>query len=216
MLLRNNRNLEDLAAAVDKLTLEDVEQFKFKLKKLLIRHSVYGPPSQEIVKSFLETQAETLKSLEIHVGLNRESLQCILNMPRLTSLSATLDKIEEAMMDQAHPFPANTTIKSLEIEFGDKEISSFAILVKALTSLKHFKCNTTDKLVLQILAREVPDLESLETLSFWMSHLPEGVIFPNMTSFKFESFFVHLQKPIGDDNFSILVRAEMENFFEME
>lgn len=131
-LLHNSRNLKELI-----LTYPDEElfaqTFQFKLKKLLIGRVCFEMTDSPNFFNFLEPHAETLELLELPVEIKQESLELILNMPRLSSLSV-------------HCIPSFNCSQTMPVN----------------TSIKHFKCYELDDGMLHYLAQTIPAVESLE------------------------------------------------------
>lgn len=209
-ILNNCHGLKEVATSDDNLLLVDPSQFSFKLREIKILMMCWSLDTG-MVYSFLRTHAATLETLALNETFNQECLQLILGMPRLSSLSIDFNYICDAMSTWRGEFPVNRSITSLEVTqpmFAGHQ-NLFAILIKALTYLKHFKCVVMTEELLLALSQAAPNLESLHCKRFNVSRLPEADIFPNMKVFKGGLIFKGLQETTVQSNFAALVRKEM-------
>lgn len=206
-ILHNNHHLKDVSMTIELLS---EHLFKYKLQKLQIDNSENAAVSENL-HSFLESQAQTLESLEINVNFDRVSLELLLcNMPRLSLLKINLSLLRGPTLNWDQAFPVNTTIISLEVNNRGYEY-----WFRALRSLKHFKTKRIEDWDLRRLSQDFPALESLETFKFKVSEFPEEEIFPNIKKFKAEVFYKErkiLRAPTGEYKFSALVRDELRKF----
>lgn len=211
-ILHNNHNLKDMRGNIDLALFDPISEIKFKLQKLDLYDETDDPAAPYF--PFLKTQAETLESLDFSLELDQPLVDLILNMPRLTSLSAWTP-----ILDATLEVPVNTTITSLEVwyqltgdeQFGEEDITAdertaYQNLIRAVRNLKHFKCYEIDVELLRFLAQNVPALESLETRFFNVTRIPEGIVFPNIKKFKAMRFREDFEEP--SDNFASLVKNQ--------
>lgn len=209
-LLRNNKNLEKMFLFADVEMLNELSLgIGCKLKELTIMTN-FEVLSYTNSGSFLETQAQTLESLEICNPVDHGFLSLVLRMPKLTKF-AFGKLISEDMWSQE--FPVNNTVTTLTVSsaMSVRERIAFRSLVRALQKLKHLRCGTIQYQMLAFLAQNVPALESLKCKNFDAYRLPEGNVFPNMKSFTItHKYRGNLRIVCGDNNFTKLVTQEME------
>lgn len=211
-LLRNNHNLKDLALTGPFFELPS--EIKFRLEKLAIYRFLDGSIDQGALFTLLETQSQSLESLEICERFDRACLELILGMPKLSSFTTVYERVRDAISHPAQPLPVNTTITSLEFKFTTMELRSqevFETFIRSLRSLKKIKCEEINQEEFNFLARDVPALESFDTDVLNISHFPEGDIFPNIKEFKVWRIKsrADMPEPNGDNNFAVLARKAM-------
>lgn len=216
-VLCNNVGLEELDLH-DWSLLEHSSEFKFKLRKL-----VFTVNSQDtsvalapLFYAFLGAQAQSLESLNTNVKLDQAFLQLILNdMPRLSSLTVKFDQLNEAISGWQQAFPVNNTIGTLNFngDVADEHLTSYRTFMRALRSLRHFKFSRLTDEPFNIMAQELPTLESIEVSNFAILRLPSYEIFPNVKALKVVEFRDNFPEPIGDYEFAALVRREMRAYF---
>lgn len=215
-ILRNNHGLKYAHANTNGMS--ETNSFRFKLRKLRVSGDYQrGVPAN--LFSFLKPQAETLESLDVHVKLNRKSLELILTrMPRLKSLKSNIDDIQNAFSteDYRHQFsfeyrelPANFSITSLTLKHRGFNENTYKTLTRALRSLQHFKTDLMDCEQLLLLARNVPELKSIKSVCFRATDFPQGNIFPQLQKFKVKLFTGWVEEPTGENNFAAIVAKEM-------
>lgn len=214
MLLRNNHNLKELAISSAYglglgSSFDHPHEFKFKLEKLTIDCS--PAQDQEAFFPFLETQSQSLESLEIIASFTEPCVGLILSMSKLTSFTTDYERFIDAIWNLAQPLPVNTTITSLEFknEIIYDRPDLFEALIRSLTSLKRFKCFEISPVQFDFLTREVPALESFEAHLFSFSRFPEGDVFPNLKEFKVGHWTGRTQEPTGNSNLAVMARAAM-------
>lgn len=217
-ILHNNHDLKDIHARTDMLPLE--HSFKFKLQKLRMggRHAAFASENlllaMQELNVFLATQAQTLESLEIDVYVKIPCFELILgSMPRLTSLSIHPWEYDREFDYKQLTLPVNTTIVSLELK-GTQNDPRNQTLIRALPSLKHFKCFEIDSMMLKFLAKEVPGVESIQTDEFYVWSLPGEEIFPNIKKFKAVSLNEDMDEPTGDYKFAAMVKKDLKVYKE--
>lgn len=158
-LFRGNPNLKDLSSFTDLSLFEQHSpEFEFKLKKLKLGDVRFGMTATLNLYPFLESQSQSLESLEIQAKLNQASLKLILSMPMLASLTIGLHQIEEAILSCRQAFPVNTTIITLDLtsEVVTRQKIPFETLIRALKSLKFIKCDKMNIEAILFLAQVVP------------------------------------------------------------
>lgn len=192
ILLRNSRGLKELNAESDGRLL--AQPFEFKLQKLRISVKLFEL-NPENIAHFLQSQAETLESLTILAKLDQACLKLILSqMPRLSSLTIDLRRIEKATSNDDQELPKNMAVTTLELkETHQTEAQSqipFQKLIAALPNLKHYKSSNINDEELRSLAQHVPTLESLVVDAYHVSRFPDRIMFPKLKKFKARSFYV--------------------------
>lgn len=213
-ILQNNFDLQELDIKASDDFFAQSSELKFKLRKLWIKSE--SPGDTNYLRPFLETQAQTLESLEMYVLHTRACLDLILGgMPRLTSFVAEYFDIAGTHSNWYQQLPVNTTITSLEV-IGrlDKVMPiPYQTLIRAMSGLKNFKSDKIDDEMLLALAQICIDLESIETEWFKFSRLPEGDIFRKIKKFKAGYIMQGLQEPIGENNFAKLIKERLKKHF---
>lgn len=122
----------------------------------------------------------------------------------------------QALSDWGPAVPMNKTITSLELTDTSHEhflptVVQFQTLIKALQSLKHYKCSELTEQTLLSLSRDVPALKSLETYVFDLTRFPEGNFFPNIGKFKAEFYHRDMPEPTQENKFAALVAEDMRS-----
>lgn len=225
--LMYNKNLKELGGPIYSLA---EYPFELKLQKLAIEHLRSSPEtarSMEKLCMFLESQAQSLESIEIRAKIDQACLELILTrMPRLSSLTVVFSQIREAVSGLKLAFPINTSVTSLYLSYGDPILSILLnqprytqqtlidTLIRGLTSLKHLKYPKISDFDLLFLSQEVTGLESIETKEFNVLRLPRENIFPNMKRFKADSFNEDIEVPSSETNFAALVSTELMKYFQ--
>lgn len=195
-ILANNEGLQRLTlwrcSANHMFQAESIENYRFKLESFSFKNNAQDAPTAEEenhLYDFLESQADSLKSLRLEEWFGIKVLKLIFQMPKLEEVTIDFYDAGKTIDWDALQLEESLTVRKFHLDSyrnNRGKIKMFNALFSAMPNLKFLSIDYLDNETLQSIGLRCQKIEELETQDLRATHVEDPIFFPNIKRFHCE------------------------------